>query len=86
MIQSLKITLIILIFIFSSGIIFIIIDSLPTYINDEKNNLSGDEAGLTAMVINFILPILVVINFILLGIYFYIRKRGVLSKNNFDSK
>lgn len=64
-----------LIFINSVFIIFLLIDSLPDYLNDEKNNISGDEAGLTAMVINFVLPILGLIDLLLIVSYFYLKKK-----------
>jgi hypothetical protein len=65
--------LIILIFLY---IILLLINCLPDYIRDEQQNLSGDEAGLTAMVITFLVPILLLLNTVLIIIFFKFKKNN----------
>lgn len=56
-------------------IIFLLNDSLPNYIRDEQQNRSGDEAGLTAMVITFLVPMLLLLNLILIIIVVKYNKK-----------
>jgi len=70
--------IIILIFLYT---IFLLINCLPDYIRDEQQNLSGDEAGLTAMVITFLIPILLISNFVLIVIVYKAQKKLKIKKN-----
>lgn len=56
-------------------IIFLLVDSLPNYFRNEQQNLSGDEAGLTAMVITFLVPMLLLLNFVLIVIIIKFKKK-----------
>jgi hypothetical protein len=78
LLTALKI-IIILIFLY---IIILLVNCLPDYISDEQQNLSGDEAGLTAMVITFLVPILLISNFVLIIFVYKAQKKIKIQKNN----
>ncbi|WP_306353368.1 hypothetical protein [Flavobacterium sp. '19STA2R22 D10 B1'] len=65
----------ILIIIISLYIIYLLIDNLPDYIKYSRNGNEGEEAGLNAMIITFLVPLFLLVDLMLIVAVVLYRKR-----------
>jgi isoprenylcysteine carboxyl methyltransferase (ICMT) family protein YpbQ len=72
--KTLYYVLIFIAVIISLFILYLLFDSLPEYIKNEKQNTTGDEVGLTSMIVTFLIPILFFVDIVLWILIFKVKK------------